>query len=158
MLKPGENQLFIWKLKDIIRNCSLKLVNYKFSIYEINNINICSFQNLYKYQMIRNIFHDLDKKDLNEDLKYSEVENNEYIFLIIKNINKNKNYIFEFSLINLIGLKIELINANKNNNINDDEYTIIFYPGRIYILNLKKDKSAINNTYDFTINYQIIPI
>ena len=160
LIKPGENQLFIWKLKDIIRNCSLKLVNYKFSIYEINNINNCYFENLYKYQMIRNIFHDLEKKDLNDDLKYSEVENNEYIFLIIKNINKNKNYIFEFSLINLIGLKMELINANKNNNnnINDDVYNIIFYPGRIYILNLKKDKSAINNTYDFTINYQIVPI
>ena len=163
LLKPGENKLFIWKLKNNIRNCSLKLVNNKFYIFDkktMIDINICYYENLYKYEMIRNIFHDLDKKELNEDLKYSEIENNEYIFIIIKNDNKNKTYIFEFSFIKLIGLKLELMNVNNNNDINMDEdiYNIIFYPGRIYIMNLKKDKTATNFTYDFTVNYQIVPI
>ena len=160
ILKPGQKKIFIWKLKTNIRNCSLKIIKKKFSIFDKNNIsdiNISYLENLYIYEMVRNIFHDLKKKDLNDDLKYSEVENNEYIFLIFKNFSKNKSYIIEFSFLKLIGLKLELIkiNKNKDKNPNDDIYNIIFYPERINFISLKKDKSSINQ-YDFIVNYNII--
>ena len=158
LLKPGESKIFIWKLKCNIRNCSLKLSNKKFNIYNKKNmkdINISFFENLYKYEMIHNIFHDLEKKSLNEDLLYSEAENNEYIYLIMKNISKKKSYIIELSFVKLDGLKIELSNVNKNNDINDKIFSIIFYPGKIQIISLKKDKSLSVN-YNFSFNYYII--
>ena len=163
ILKPGENKLFIWKLKANIRNCSLQLIKKSFDIYDKKNledINFESYENLNKYEMIHNIFHDLEKKELNEDLEYSEVENNEYIFLIIKNTNIIKSYIIELSFTELKGLKLIFITFNKNKyiDINDEIYNIIFYPGRLVIFNLKKDKLLSNNDYDFLINYHIMPI
>ena len=98
--------------------------------------------------MIHNIFHDLEKKSLNEDLLYSETENNEYIYLIMKNISKKKSYIIELSFVKLDGLKIELSKVNKNNDINDKIYSIIFYPGKIQIISLKKDK-LLSVNYNF---------
>ena len=162
ILKPGEKKIFIWKLKSNIRNCSIKIIKKKFTTFDrtnLNDINISYLENLYIFEMVRNIFHDLKKKDLNDDLKYSEVENNEYIFLIFKNFSKCKSYIIEFSFIKLIGLKLELIKINKNKDINEngDIYNIIFYPERINFISLKKDKSAINK-YDFIVNYNIIVI
>ena len=162
LLKPGENKLFIWKLKSNIKICSLKLVNINFSIYNKNDlydINIRYLENLKIYEMVRNIFQDLDKKDLNEDLKYSEIENKEYIFLIIKNYSNSKSYIIEYSFVKLIGLKLELFKANKNEdtNISNEFYNIIFYPGRLNIIRLKRYK-AIDHIYDFALNYQINPL
>jgi hypothetical protein len=162
-IKPGENKILIWKLKANIRNCSLKLINKNFNIFDkqyLGNINFSFYENINKYEMIHNIFHDLEKIELNEDLNYSEVENNEYIFLIIKNSNIKKSYIIELSFAKLIGLKLEFIKVNRNKNINiiDDIYNIIFYPGRFVIITLKKDKLLINNEYDFVINYHIMEI
>ena len=110
--------------------------------------------------MIHNIFNDLEKKELNEDLEYSEVENNEYIFLVIKNTNISKSYIIELSFDKLKGLKLDFITFNKNKyiNINEEIYNIIFYPGRLAIISLKKDKLLIDNDYDFLVNYHIMPI
>ena len=163
MLKPGENKLLIWKLKTNIRNCSLQLINKSFTLYDNKNsedINFEYYENLYKYEMINNIFHDLEKKELNEDFEYSEVENNEYIYLVIKNTNIIKSYIIEISFDKLQGLKLEFIAFNKNKyiNINDEIYNIIFYPGRLVIFSLKKDKLLLNNDYDFLVNYHIMPI
>ena len=163
LLKPGENKIFLWKLKTNIRSCSLVLTDKKFVIYDkknkLNDINILYFENLSKHEMIHNFLYDLEKKVLNEDLEYSEVENNEYIFLIMKNHSKNKNYLIELSFIELIDLKIELMKDNKNNNReNDEKYTIIFYPGKIQIINLKKKNKSNKDKYDFSIEYSIIPI
>jgi hypothetical protein len=163
LLKPGENKIFLWKLKTNIRSCSLVLTDKKFVIYDkknkLNDINILYFENLSKHEMIHNFLYDLEKKVLNEDLEYSEVENNEYIFLIMKNHSKNKNYLMELSFIELIDLKIELMKDNKNNNReNDEKYTIIFYPGKIQIINLKKKNKSNKDKYDFSIEYSIIPI
>jgi hypothetical protein len=157
MLKPGENKIFIWKLKCNVKNCSLKLNNKKINIYNkktMSDLNHSYLENLYKYEMIHNIFPDLEKKSLNEDLQYSETQNNEYIFLIIKNINKRKSYIIELSFIKLDGLKFELSKIDKNY---DKTYNIIFYPGKIQILSLKKDKTS-NLKYNFSINYYILPL
>ena len=159
LLKPGENKLLIWRLKSSINNCSLELINKKFCLFDKNNIidtNISYLENLNKYEMIHNIFHDLEKKELNENLEYSEIESNEYIFLAINNISITKSYIIEFSFIKLIGLKLELIKLNKNKDINNEIYNIILYPGKLSIISLKKLKLSINNNYDFTLNYHII--
>ena len=163
LLKPGENKIFIWKLKANIRSCSLIFTDKKFVIYDKKNklydINILYFENLSKHEMMHNFSHDLEKKVLNEDLEYSEVENNEYIFLIMKNHSKIKNYLIEFSFIELIDLKIELIKDKKNKNgENDEKYCIIFYPGKIQIINLKKKNILNKDKYDFTIEYSILPI
>ena len=157
MLKLGENKIFIWKLKCNVRNCSLKINNKKCKIFNkknLNDLNHSYFENLYEYEMIHNIFNELEKKSLNEDLEYSETQNNEYIFLIIKNINKRKSYIIEFSFTKLDGLKFE---SSKKNENNDKTYNIIFYPGKIQIISLKKDKSSDLN-YDFSFNYYIMSL
>ena len=161
LLKSRENKFFIWKLKGNIKCCSLQLIDKKSVIWDKKNfidLNFSYIENIYKYEMIINIFHELEKIKLNDDLEYSEVENNEYIFLIVKNYNKNKTYIFEFSFIKLIGLQLETIKDYKNddNNINNESYNIIFYPGKIQIISLKKVKLL--NKYDFTIDYSIIQI
>ena len=165
ILKKGEYKIFLWKLNGTHKNSTLNMINHKFIKYEenkLNTIDISLLNNFPKYEMIINIYDTLEKISLNQDLEYSEVENIEYIFLIIKNINREKCFIFEITFTNLIGLTLELIGNNikdhKDKNKNENTYNIILYPGKIQIIPLKKEQLLSKNRYDFTTNYSILSI
>ena len=164
-LKQGENKIFIWKLNGTQKNSKLNLINYKFTksdehYLNNNNINISFFENFNKYEMIINICNDLEKVLLSPDLEYSEVENIEYIFLIIKNKNREKSFVIEMTFLNSIGLKLELIKKDDNKNFNDKDkiISIILYPEKIQIIPLKKEKLSSKTRYDFMMDYSILDI
>ena len=163
LLKQGESKLFIWKLNSTPNNSTLNMINHKFIKYEeknLNEINLSFFENFNKYEMIINIYDDLEKTLLSEDLEYTEIENIENIFLIVKNINKEKSFVLEITFIKPIGLSVELINKNDDENKNNKEntFTIILYPGKIQIIPLKKGQLSNKDRYDFTFDYSILSI
>jgi hypothetical protein len=49
-------------------------------------------------------------------------------------------------------------NINKYRENEDEKYSLIFYPGKIQIINLKKKNISNKGKYNFTIEYSIIPI
>ena len=162
-LKSGENKIFIWKLNGTPKNSSLNIVNQKFTKYEetyLTDINISFFENFTKYEMLINIYDDLEKILLISDLEYSEIENIDYIFLFIKNKNKEKSFVLEMTFLKLVGLKLELIKKEENRDINNKQktYSIILYPGKIQIIALKKEPISNKNKYDFFIDYSILEL
>ena len=160
-LKRGENKIFIWKLNSSPKNSTINIINKKFVKYEeknLNEINLTFLENLNKFEMIINIYDELEKTSLSEDLEYSEVENIEYIFLIIKNINKEKNFVLEITFTKSVGLTLELIkkDENKNAQIKNKTYSIILYSGKIQIISLKKEQISSKDRYDFIFDYSIL--
>ena len=160
-LKQGENKIFIWKLNETYKNSKLNLVNKKFIKFDEQNsniINLSFLENFNKYEMIINLYDDLEKILLSPNLEYSEIENIEYIFLIIKNINREKSFVLELTFIKTVGLKLQLIKTDENGNANKKQktYNIILYPGKIHIIPLKKEELVNKNRYDFTIEYSIL--
>ena len=66
-LKKGENKIFIWKLNSSPKNSTLNMINHKFIKYEeknLSDINMTFLENLDKYEMIINIYDELDKTSL----------------------------------------------------------------------------------------------
>ena len=118
------------------------------------------FDNFNKYEMIINIYDDLEKILLSQDLEYSEIENIEYIFLIIKNINRFKCFVLELTFSKIVGLKLELIKDIEHINSYKKEmtYNIILYPGKFQIIPLKKEQLPSKSRYDFMIDYSILNI
>ena len=162
-LKQGENKIFIWKLNGIPKTSNLNIINYKFNKYEeqiLIDINMSFFDNFNKYEMIINIYDDLEKILLSQDLEYSEIENIEYIFLIIKNINRFKCFVLELTFSKIVGLKLELIKDIEHINSYKKErtYSIILYPGKFQIIPLKKEQLPSKSRYDFMIDYSILNI
>jgi hypothetical protein len=161
ILKQGENKLFIWKLNATPNNSTLNLINHKLIKYDEKNLsekNLSFFENFNKYEMVINIYDDLEKTLLSEDLEYTEIENIEYIFLIIKNINKEKNFVLEITFTKSVGLTLELIkkDENKNAQIKNKTYSVILYSGKIQIISLKKEQISSKVRYDFIFDYSIL--
>ena len=158
ILKKEEHKIFLWKINETPKDSVLNIINHKFIKYDensLNNINISILYNFLKYEMIHNIYDSLEKINLSQDLEYSEVENIEYIFLIIKNINREKCFILKITFTNLVGLTIELLNKNIKKDKKNNIYNIILYPGKIQIIALKKEQLLVKNRYDFTVDYSI---
>ena len=162
-LKRGENKIFIWKLNSSPKNSTLNMINKKFVKYEeknLNEINLTFLENLNKYEMIINIYDELEKTKLSEDLEYSEIENIEYIFLIIKNINKEKSFVLEIDFTKSVGLTLELIKKEENENSQKKlkTYSIILYSGKLQIISLKKEQISSKDRYDFIFDYSVLNI
>ena len=99
---PNERKLILWRKTKNPYECKIsftqkKLFQYKEGVFNIKNMSL--------YESIRNVFHELKINKINEDIEYTEVELNDKICLVFRNVTKTKkNYLIEmeFELTNLV--------------------------------------------------------
>ena len=101
-IMPNERKLLCWRL--IKGPCESKmtmtekqLFEYQEGVFDIANVSV--------YEQIRDVYCCLKKEKLSNDIEYTEVESNDCVYLVFRNITSSKkSYLIEITFTSLINL------------------------------------------------------
>ena len=138
-VNPKGKTLLIWRQIKNPYECRIsmsktKLFEYKEGVFDIKELGL--------YEKIRDVYSNLNTKKLAEDIEYTEVETEEFICVVFRNVTKNKiNYMIEVEFSDLVGLS-----AGENTNT-----VILLKCEQCKVIKLKKE--GIENKYSFKFTY-----
>ena len=145
-LMPNERKLILWRKTKNPYECKIsfiqkKLFQYKEGVFNIKNMSL--------YESIRNVYHELKINKINEDIEYTEVELNDKICLVFRNVTKTKkNYLIE--------MEFELTNLVVDEEMSDNFYFLILNCEQCSVIQLKKINPDEKFDFKFTYSYGIV--
>lgn len=104
-LMPHERKLLVWRLIKNPYECKLsvekkKLFEYKEDVFDISNVEL--------FEDIRNCYSEMQCKMIENDIEYTEVESEDYICLVFRNVtNVKKNYLLEITFEEVVNLSTD---------------------------------------------------
>ena len=143
-LMPHERRLLLWRMTKNPFECKISvekrtLFDYKEDVFDIKDIVL--------YEKIRDMYSNLKKNLLVQDIEYTEVETSDMICVVFRNVTKEKkNYLLEVSF-------SELVNVEPEDGIDN---VLILKCEQCRMLKLRKTTQNEKCNFKFTYSYAIV--